>query len=288
MRNEPWRQRASKTLQRHKLGGLEELQLLAQHPATGVVVRIRSDQGVSLVEKSASQPPPGFFPAQALGLRSLAQSGCVRVPQVLEVSEEHLLLEDLRPGSAAPHYWQTLGASLACLHRTEKPAFGFPRDTWCGAGRQPNPQEQDGHHFFAAHRLLYQGRLALRHKLLQGRDMQALGALCERLPQYIPLQAAVLLHGDLWSGNVLVAGDGAPALIDPACYWGWGEADLAMTGLFGGFPDSFYDAYEEAAQPRPGWRERMPLYNLYHLLNHLNLFGRQYYQEVRHTLSRYA
>ena len=98
----------------------------------------------------------------------------------------------------------------------------------------------------------------------------------------------VLIHGDLWSGNIVSDQDGAPALVDPACYWGWAEAELAMTELFGGFSADFYAAYEAASACEKDWRDRAPLYNLYHLLNHLLLFGGSYRGQIAHICQRFA
>ncbi len=146
---------------------------------------------------------------------------------------------------------------------------------------------EDGHAFFGEQRLLYQGCLALERGLLSAGEMLRLEQLVNRLPELIPLQPASLIHGDLWSGNALSGPGGEPALIDPAAHYGWAEAELAMTALFGGFPGEFYRAYQEAASLEPGWRERFQIYNLYHLLNHLNLFGRGYRTDVVNILQAY-
>jgi fructosamine-3-kinase len=118
--------------------------------------------------------------------------------------------------------------------------------------------------------------------------MNALEGLCGRLEALVPKQGPALLHGDLWNGNVLFDTLGQPVLIDPACYWGWPEAEIAMCALFGGFPQSFYTSWESAARPETGWRERLPIYQLYHLLNHLNLFGGAYHTQVMATLRRFT
>ena len=108
------------------------------------------------------------------------------------------------------------------------------------------------------------------------------------LPNIIPEQPASLLHGDLWSGNLISDCRGLPAVIDPAVYYGWAEADLAMTDLFGNYPESFYQAYTEIRSLDSGYRSRYPIYNLYHLLNHLNLFGKSYLPQIRGILSRFV
>ena len=230
----------------------------------------------------------GSFRAEAAGLEALRRSNTVRVPAVLEVSEEHLLTEFIRPGTATSRSWRQLGEELARLHSQAMPEFGFDADNFCGATPQPNPRMEDGYRFFAEARLLYQGRLARDAGLLELAQLERLEQLCLRLPELLPEQAPALLHGDLWRGNLLFDPAGDPWLIDPAVYWGWPETDLAMTALFGGFDDAFYTAYDQATSLPPGWRERLPLYNLYHLLNHLNLFGGTYHGAVVEILSRFA
>ncbi len=118
--------------------------------------------------------------------------------------------------------------------------------------------------------------------------MTAVETICAHLPDLIPNETPALLHGDLWRGNVLCTGDNKPALIDPACYYGWREADLAMMHLFGGFKSDVFSLYEELSPLPGGFRERRSLYNLYHLLNHLNLFGQAYSHDVDNVLRQYS
>jgi fructosamine-3-kinase len=146
----------------------------------------------------------------------------------------------------------------------------------------------DGHRFFAERRLLYQARLAERRGLLGREQVRQAERLAARLPELIPEQPASLIHGDLWSGNTITDAAGNPALIDPAAYYGWAEAELAMTALFGAFPAGFYQAYAERRTLEPGFRQRFPIYNLYHLFNHLNLFGGGYRGEVLSILRHYT
>ena len=170
-----------------------------------------------------------------------------------------------------------LGRMLATLHRSHGDEFGWPRDNYIGATPQPNGRSASWRDFWRERRLGPQLALAKRH----GYPID-IGNVGDLLDGHEP--APSLLHGDLWSGNAAFLASGAPALFDPAVYYGDREADLAMTELFGGFPRQFYAAYEAAWPLAPGYERRKHLYNLYHLLNHLNLFGGGYLAQVRSAL----
>lgn len=229
-----------------------------------------------------------FFAAEAAGLQALTQNGSLRVPEALHYSNEIIILELIDSTPPNADFWRSLGTGLAALHAKPVRCFGFDADNYCGSTPQPNPATACGYAFFAEHRLRYQARLAYASGKLQRSDLQALETLLPRLPELIPRQSASLIHGDLWSGNLLSDERGDPVLVDPAAHWGWAEAEIAMTLLFGGFAAPFYAAYTDARSLEPGWRERMPLYNLYHLLNHLNLFGAAYYHDVKQVIARFA
>ena len=219
-----------------------------------------------------------LFEAEADGLRELEAAAEIRVPHpVASGSSGHaafLLLEWLPLGGQARP--ADLGRQLARLHRHSQAEFGWRRDNHIGSTPQPNSPLPDWIAFYRNQRLSPQLDLARRNGapgplLLQGeRLMERLEAF---FPGYRPLPS--LLHGDLWGGNHGYA-DGTPVLFDPAVYYGDREADLAMTELFGGYPADFFAAYREAWPLDPGYRVRKHLYNLYHLLNHFNLFGDGY------------
>jgi protein-ribulosamine 3-kinase len=146
----------------------------------------------------------------------------------------------------------------------------------------------DGYQFFGEQRLLFQARLANRRGLLGKEQMEQVERLAAHLSQLIPSQPASLIHGDLWGGNAITNQRGEPVLIDPATHYGWAEAELAMTALFGSFPDVFYKAYQEVRTLDADFQGRFPIYNLYHLLNHLNLFGSSYLGQVLQILRRFS
>lgn len=196
------------------------------------------------------------------------------------------MMEFLEKGKPAKDFWESFGRQLARMHQagTEGLAgegvFGFFEDNFIGAGRQVNTPHKSWISFFRECRLKPQLRQAACY--LSPDERQGAGRLLERLDDILEEpQRPSLLHGDLWSGNFLAGPDGRAWLIDPAAYVGHAEADLAMTELFGGFPQRFYDAYQEQSPIQAGYRGRRDIYNLYHLLNHLNLFGESYLPSVR-------
>jgi protein-ribulosamine 3-kinase len=233
--------------------------------------------------------PPDTFPREADGLRELAKIfGAPRVPLVFLEDAGFLLLEYLEPEPAHPLRWEIFGAELATLHLATAPQYGFHADNYLGATPQPNPWTENGHQFFIRQRLRYQAQLARRNGLLSAETERQIERLGLRLTELIPPQPPSLLHGDLWSGNIHTGPGGKACLIDPAAHYGWAETDLAMANLFGSLPPGFYAAYEAIRPLEPGYRQRFDIYNLYHLLNHLNLFGPGYLAQIEATLSRYC
>jgi fructosamine-3-kinase len=196
-------------------------------------------------------------------------------------------MEDLEPARPAGNYWPRFGRELAALHNHMADRFGFAHNNFIGSTPQPNAWMEDGYTFFAEHRLVFQARLAELRGYLAASEAKMVERLASRLHEWVPPQPASLLHGDLWTGNAICDAQGAPAIIDPAAYYGWAEAELGMTTLFGSFPDAFYRAYEEVRPLEAGWLSRLDLYNLYHLLNHLNMFGGSYYGSVMGSIRRF-
>ncbi len=221
-----------------------------------------------------------MFAAEAEGLSELAQAKAVRVPEVLAIGQHQdtafLAIEWLRFGRSDAHSERLLGEQLAELHRTVKDRFGWHRDNTIGLTPQHNTWDADWVTFFREQRLGFQLRLAAQNGFAG--DLQAKGArLLKRLPVFFDgyQPSSSLLHGDLWGGNWATC-DGLPVIFDPAVYYGDRETDLAMTRLFGGFGRAFHEAYQASWPLEPGSDERCHLYQLYHVLNHLNLFGSGY------------
>lgn len=250
--------------------------------------RLETKDGSSFFLKTNTSAPEELFQREAEGLQKLRAVDAPRFPEPYLWAEEFLLLEDLAPAEPAPDYWEELGRQLALLHAHTNPKFGFEHDNYLGSTPQPNPWTMDGYEFFAEHRLGFQSKLGRDNDRLSRAEATQVERLAARLPELVPPQPASLIHGDLWSGNAISDARGQPALIDPAAHYGWREAELGMTALFGGFDSRFFTAYEEAQPLEAGWRKRLPIYNLYHLLNHLNLFGASYRGQVLEVLARFT
>jgi fructosamine-3-kinase len=245
--------------------------------------------GVRFFLKTNSTSPPDMFAREADGLRALSRvDGAPRVPEVFLSGSDFLLLEDLAPAKKIKSYWENFGRQMAALHNFTVEKFGFDDHNYIGSTPQPNTWTADGYEFYARHRFAYQAELAAQRGLLSRQELALVADLCSRLPDLVPAQPASLLHGDLWSGNQISDSNGDPAIIDPAAFYGWAEADLAMMILFGAPGRGFFEAYNEVRPLEPRYKSRFGLYNLYHLINHLNLFGRSYYGQVISTLRQYS
>lgn len=251
-------------------------------------LRVQTDSGESFFLKQEPGKFPDIFLREAEGLAALRITGGPVVPDVYLVGEDYLLLSDLQPAPRCPDFWKIYGRQLAQLHLQHSPRFGFESDNYIGSNPQENTWIGDGWEFFQDLRLFNQINWAKDNSLLDSTDVLRLENIVERLPVLIPEGPASLIHGDLWSGNLITDQAGKPALIDPAVHYGWAEADLAMAELFGHYPAQFYESYSEINPLEKGYRSRFPIYNLYHLLNHLNLFGRGYLPQIRTILDHYS
>jgi fructosamine-3-kinase len=231
----------------------------------------------------------GMFESEALGLKDLAAANSLRIPQVLGwgLAEQHsfLVLEWLDFGRGQTPQWQTLGQQLARLHRQSIGSrYGWHQQNTIGSTPQPNPWTETWLGFWQQHRLGYQLQLARR----RGGDFPQQAALEANLPRLLGNHhpQPSLVHGDLWGGNAGFTVAGEPIIFDPAVYYGDREVDLAMTELFGGFPRAFYQGYQQEFPLTPGYEQRKILYNLYHILNHFNLFGGSYLAQANQMIGQ--
>lgn len=260
-------------------------------------LRLETEKKLYLL-KWNHDPLPGMFHCEALGLSALAATNTVRVPEVYAFEEAqsdvpaYILMEWLEGSGARDS--ARLGEQLAALHRSgvsprTPAAYGLDYDNYLGSTRQVSGWDSDWARFFTRCRLQPQLELAAMNGRMTGGRRTLLERLIQRLPVLMGEveRSPSLIHGDLWAGNVIPGPDGF-AVIDPAVSYSDREAEIAYTELFGGFDGRFYAAYQAAWPLDPGYPERRDLYNLYHLLNHLNLFGESYGGQVDRILRRYA
>ena len=257
--------------------------------------RLLTTQGGQLffVKINSGEKAFTMFQTEARGLELLRREapGSLYIPQVLACEpagdSAFLLLEFISGGTPSSGFWAVFGRSLARMHQQSREQFGLDHANFIGRLPQPNNFQPDWPTFYTRERLLPQGKLAYEKNLLGLQDMQQLEGLCKKLPEYYPTEPPALIHGDLWNGNYLVHRQGQPVLIDPAVSYSHREMDLAMTKLFGGFPQEFYDTYQEAYPLVPGWQDRLPLGQLYYLLVHLNMFGNSYLPAVKRIIKQF-
>ncbi|NJN59710.1 MAG: fructosamine kinase family protein [Leptolyngbyaceae cyanobacterium SL_5_9] len=220
-----------------------------------------------------------MFEAEALGLKQIASTQTIRVPEPIcwgtVNGSAYIVLEWLNLGYGTHRSWEEMGRNLAAMHRVGSDrGFGWDQQNTIGFMPQVNPWTSNWAAFFAEHRIGYQFQLAQRRGGSFPNKERLLAAIPEILAGHDPQTS--LVHGDLWSGNAAVTKLEEPVIVDPATYFGDREVDLAMTELFGGFPNEFYRAYDKAFPLESGYERRKTLYNLYHILNHFNQFGGSY------------
>jgi fructosamine-3-kinase len=251
--------------------------------------RIESTDGTCYFVKLNSAQRLAMFAAEAAGLQAIADTGAIRIPQVIahgKAEQQNFLVLEHLPLDGRSNS-KLLGAQLAALHKNTSAQFGFVQDNFIGSTPQPNSWCDDWVTFWREHRLGFQLQLAKENGYsgkLQTLGQNLLDALPPFFANYTPQPS--LLHGDLWSGNHGFLADGTPVIFDPATYYGDRECDLAMTELFGGYGADFYAAYRKTWPLDAGYEMRRDLYNLYHILNHANLFGGGYAQQAEAMMQR--
>lgn len=230
---------------------------------------------------------------EANGLKEIQKSGTVPTPKVIAVNENYLLTEYIEKGKTSPLFFESFGECLAQMHRFEATSFGFYENNYIGLNPQVNianeAEKTDWISFYFNKRLLFQYKLAEKNGYVTERLKTGFSKL-EKIVHKIfdgTDNTPVLLHGDLWNGNYMCGQKGEAVLVDPAVYYGNREADLAMTKLFGGFPAAFYSSYNNTFPLTEGCQHRENIYKLYHVLNHLNLFGSSYLHECENLIYAY-
>lgn len=270
--------------------------VVATAPVAGgdvaTATKLRLSDGRTALMKTLAQAPPTFFPAEARGLRWLAEAratGGVDVPEVLGVDAECLVLRWVEPGRNSADGAAAFGRALAATHAAGAPSYGFEEDGFIARLPLPNRPTDTWAEFYAVRRVLPYLKLARDRGAVTDRQAAAVESVVGRLPALVPEEPPARLHGDLWNGNVLWGADGVASVIDPAAYGGHREVDLAMLALFG-LPHlpRVLEAYAEASPLADGWQDRVALHQLFPLLVHACLFGGGYGARAADAASRYA
>ena len=250
--------------------------------------KISSDKAEYFVKlNDASQIE--MFVAEAIGLKQMYATDTITVPQPICYGtvdgSSYIVLQWLDLGRGSSQSYTEMGRQLAAMHRQGiAERFGWSRNNTIGSTPQINTQTDNWADFFAEQRIGYQLKLAKRRGGSFPDPKKVVEAVRNKLAERQP--EASLVHGDLWSGNAAIASDGFPVILDPATYYGDRETDLAMTELFGGFPAAFYQGYNEVWQLDSGYQQRKSIYNLYHVLNHFNLFGGGYANQAQRIIGQ--
>lgn len=235
---------------------------------------------------------PTMLKAEADGLAILQETNSVRVPTGVKVFEiamwQFILMEFVESSPPSKPYWEELGRLMAKLHKSTTVFFGLDHDNYIGSLPQKNKWTKTWTDFFIEHRLEPQLKILRDANQADSTFLKRAESLYPKLSELMPEEVPALLHGDLWSGNVLADKASLPCVFDPAIYYGHREAEIAFTHLFGGFDNSFYESYNDHFPLESGFEERIQLYNLYPLLVHANIFGQNYMSNANSILLKYV
>ena len=239
--------------------------------------------------------PSNCFEKEVAGLEALRGTETICVPEIIAVTAEPhavLILQWIESGKVTEEFWSGFGRSLAEMHgaNTTVLQFGFAAENLIGSTRQPNQWSPNWPDFFRDQRLAFQAQLAFSKSLISKGELRLIEDLYPKLPELLAGEQVVpaVLHGDLWSGNFLCDTDQKPVLFDPAVFYGHSEFEFAMTKIFGGFASGFYEAYHEVLPADDATPIRVEIYQIYHLLNHVNLFGRSYWPAIEAIAKKYS
>ena len=258
------------------------------------VYKLETRSGKRFILKINFAASGDMFIKEAHGLNELSKPDAIRIPLVILFDKSFLLTEFISQGLKSKNFWEDFGRKFAKLHKFKSKEPGFYEDNYIGSNAQLNIadgiEKINWTQFYFNKRLLFQFKLAEKKGYAAKELREGFSLLEKRIEKILEgsEEEPSLLHGDLWSGNFMVNESGEACLIDPAVYYGHREADLAMTKLFGGFSFEFYRAYNEHYPLKDGYEYREGIYKLYHVLNHLNLFGRGYYQQAVSIIHGYT
>ncbi|UKM64719.1 fructosamine kinase family protein [Flavobacteriaceae bacterium GSB9] len=253
--------------------------------------KIETDKQSFFLKANSNSNALDMFNIEAKGLKAIQNTYTIKTPQILACSsfknQAFILMEFVDSKQASANDFENLGYQLAKLHQYHDEYFGLNHDNFIGSLPQRNSQHQSWTDFYIKERLLPQLKLAQSKNLLRHEEIPTAESMSKALSSLFENIKPSLLHGDLWSGNFLISNEGTPFLIDPAVYYGHSEVDIAMSKLFSGFGERFYEAYAEIIPFSNETTSRIEIYQLYYLLVHLNMFGRSYYGSVKSILSKH-
>jgi len=271
------------------------VEILEKHSVGGGCINeacsLKTNIGNYFIKYNSASAYPGMFEKEAAGLKILADTNTIEIPEVkvaVTINDyAYLLLQYIETGVSSRNFWNDFGTKLADLHRNTNKYFGLDHDNYIGSLVQKNSYHPDFFSFFISQRIEPQLKEARNKGAFSHSETRYFDSLFNTLHNIIPVEKPALIHGDLWNGNYMVTADGSPCLVDPAVYYGHREADIAMTQLFGGFSPDFYGAYNQAWPMEKSWEKRMDVYNLYPLLVHVNLFGGSYARQVLQIIRQF-
>lgn len=256
-------------------------------------LEINTSEGRFFVKYSPSNKYPGMFESEKKGLELLALAHTkLTIPEPILCDSDgggtnFLLMEYLESETPEKNFWRNFGYRLALLHRNSSRQYGLKFNNYIGSLRQNNTFHADWTEFFIEERLKIQFDQAVKNGFLKPESEREFDLFYKKLPDLVPVEKPALIHGDLWAGNYMTGPGGRAAIFDPSCYYGHRESDIAMTMLFGGFPNDFYANYNEAFPMESGWRQRSDIFNLYPLLVHVNLYGHSYVSKTMDIIRSY-
>lgn len=276
----------------HKIAEENQLKLQNSSALSGGdinnVFLLNTSEGKYVVKLNHADKFPGMFDAEKAGLEALAKPDVIDVPRPLATGEingeAYLLLEFRESGSKASNFWEKFGEQMAKLHRNSREKFGFSQDNYIGSLPQYNQDRESAADFYISQRLEPLIEMAQN----SGYNLGNIDSFLKNIAGLIPDEPPALVHGDLWNGNYIVNAEGMPCLIDPATAFAPREMDLGMMKLFGGFNEELFSVYHQNFPLQDGFKERIPIWQLYYLLVHLNLFGTGYLQSVTRIIQDFS
>jgi len=254
------------------------------------VYKINTNRNTFVVKVNVEKRFPQMFEKETSGLNLLGETG-IKTPDVIAVFSsdkiQFLVLEFIEEERKTSQFWTNFATDLAKLHKTQSAFFGLETDNYIGSLVQKNSKKTTWEDFFIENRIAPLIKKAFDKGLLQSKPMQQFEHLFRKLNTIIPQEKPSLVHGDLWSGNLMAAKNQCPVFIDPSVYFGHREMDIAMTQLFGGFDNKYLEIYNEIYPLEKGWQERFVIHNLYPNLVHLILFGSSYLSGIERVLRKF-